>query len=101
MMSNSTAIAELYSRIDHKFDLMYAVPSSTGTSAPSRPRARARRRARSTRLATSRTRHGALEEEPMSVRDFAPSPRAHPVDVLDARCATMMRVPRDGGDIEK
>jgi len=24
MMSNSTAIAELYSRIDHKFDLMYA-----------------------------------------------------------------------------
>merc|ERR1719197_2407110 len=23
-MSNSTAIAELYSRIDHKFDLMYA-----------------------------------------------------------------------------
>ena len=24
MMSNTTAIAELYSRIDHKFDLMYA-----------------------------------------------------------------------------
>merc|ERR1719152_922300 len=24
MISNSTAIAELYSRIDHKFDLMYA-----------------------------------------------------------------------------
>ena len=24
MMSNTTAVAELYSRIDHKFDLMYA-----------------------------------------------------------------------------
>merc|ERR1711924_593830 len=32
MISNSTAIAEVMSRIDHKFDLMYAkVPSSTTT----------------------------------------------------------------------
>merc|ERR1712205_104778 len=77
MMSNTTAIAELFSRIDHKFDLMYAKRAfSTGTSArawwrassprpvrtsrpsrrttrrsaPSRPRARARR-SRSTRRA--------------------------------------------------
>jgi len=78
MMSNTTALAELYSHIDHKFDLMYAKrafvhwyvgegmegggrassprpartwrPSrrTTRRSASSRPRARARRRARST-----------------------------------------------------
>ncbi|KAK1324196.1 Tubulin alpha-1 chain [Acorus calamus] len=31
MISNSTSVAEVFSRIDHKFDLMYAnVPSSTG-----------------------------------------------------------------------
>merc|ERR1712224_1154395 len=74
-------IAELYSRIDHKFDLMYAKrafvhwyfgegmeegefsearrtwpPSrrTTRRSAPSPPRARARRRARSTRYFLSR-----------------------------------------------
>merc|ERR1719231_1355561 len=78
MMSNSTAIAELYSRIDHKFDLMYAKrafvhwyvgegmeegefarpartspPSrrTTRRSAPSRPRERARRRARNIKRA--------------------------------------------------
>merc|ERR1719313_549946 len=82
MMSNSTAIAELYSRIDHKFDLMYAKRAfvhwyvgegmerassprrartsprsrrTTSRSAPSRPRARARRRARSTRRAPGPT----------------------------------------------
>merc|ERR1712244_30449 len=33
MLSNTTAIAEAWARLDHKFDLMYAtVPSSTGTS---------------------------------------------------------------------
>merc|ERR1719263_1210600 len=33
MISNSTAVAEVFSRIDHKFDLMYAKrPSSIGTS---------------------------------------------------------------------
>merc|ERR1712032_13512 len=32
MISNSTAIAEVFSRVDHKFDLMYAKHSSTGTS---------------------------------------------------------------------
>merc|ERR1712094_67562 len=77
MMSNTTALAELYSRIDHKFDLMYAKRAFvhwyvgegmrrassprparillpwrriTKRSVPSPWKARARRRVRSTKL---------------------------------------------------
>merc|ERR1719321_1856559 len=44
MMSNTTAVAELYSRIDHKFDLMYAKRAFGECRAPP-PAAPSRRRA--------------------------------------------------------
>merc|ERR1712046_36105 len=46
MISNSTAIAEVMSRIDHKFDLMYAKRASITTLAKAWRRASSRRRAR-------------------------------------------------------
>merc|ERR1719263_706241 len=57
MMSNTTAIAELFSRIDHKFDLMYAKRAScTGTSARAWRRASSPRPARTWRLSRRTTR---------------------------------------------